>query len=828
MNLDTLNKFTTHLKRTLVRATELTQEWGHPATQPEHLLYSLLSQRGSLGSEILHKVGLKKDVAKTVILEKIKPAASQAPAKPIDFSPLAKEALVKATTTARQHNHKYIGTEHLLYALTQLKEPNIHSMLQRSQVNLQHLNQQLLQVLKSTSKFPDLTEIFDKNGELALQPDGSPTTPALDFFCTDLTSERLQKKIDPVIGRIDEIDRLIHILSRRTKNNPVLIGDPGVGKTAIVEGLAKKILNHEVPDILLDKRILNLDLGLVIAGTIYRGEFEARFKQIIDEIKKDPNIILFIDELHTIIGTGGATGTLDAANILKPALAKGEIRCIGATTLDEYRKHIESDPALERRFQPILVEEPSPEETLDVLRGIKKNYELFHQVNISDAALRAAVRFSQRYLQDKFFPDKAIDLIDEAASKHKVGRKQDERTKEILHLSKQIKDSEKKKHEAVAAEQFQGAMRLKTQQELLRRRISILKEKQRQEQTELQGEITQKDIAEIVARMTKIPVTELLKEEKDKLLRLEHDLAERIIGQTEAVQTVARCLRRARAGLTEPNRPIGSFMFLGPSGVGKTELAKVIADVVFEDPKALLRIDMSEFGESFQASKLIGAPPGYVGYKEGGKLTEIVRRKPYVVVLFDEIEKAHPDVFNLLLQVLEDGQLTDAVGKKVNFKNTVIIMTSNVGVAELNRAAKVGFRSAAPTDDPENSYESIKQDILQNLKKSFRPEFINRLDNIIVFRPLTEPVVEQIVQLQLAALEQRLGHHQLTVRATPVAIKYIAKKAFKPEEGARAVRKIIQDEIETKLAEEIISGQLESGAALKLDVQKQKIVIRKS
>ena len=631
-----------------------------------------------------------------------------------------------------------------------------------------------------------------------------------------------------MIGRIDEIERLIHILSRRTKNNPVLIGDPGVGKTAIVEGLAKKILNHEVPDILLDKRILNLDLGLVIAGTIYRGEFEARFKQIIDEIKKDPNIILFIDELHTIIGTGGATGTLDAANILKPALAKGEIRCIGATTLDEYRKHIESDPALERRFQPILVEEPSPEETLEVLRGIKKNYELFHQVNITDAALRAAVRFSQRYLQDKFFPDKAIDLIDEAASKHKVGRKQDERTKEILHLTKQVKDSEKKKHEAVATEQFQGAMRLKTQQELLRRRISILKEKRRQEQTELQGEIPQKDIAEIVARMTKIPVTELLKEEKDKLLRLEHDLAERIIGQSEAVQTVARCLRRARAGLTEPNRPIGSFMFLGPSGVGKTELAKVIADVVFEDPKALLRIDMSEFGESFQASKLIGAPPGYVGYKEGGKLTEIVRRKPYVVVLFDEIEKAHPDVFNLLLQVLEDGQLTDAVGKKVNFKNTVIIMTSNVGVAELNRAAKVGFRSAAQSDEQENSYESIKQDILQNLKKSFRPEFINRLDNIVVFRPLTEHVVEQIVQLQLAALEQRLGHHQLSVQATPAAIKYIAKKAFKPEEGARAVRKIIQDEIETKLAEEIISGQLESGAALKLDVQKQKIVIRKS
>ncbi|MDD5342611.1 MAG: ATP-dependent Clp protease ATP-binding subunit [Patescibacteria group bacterium] len=827
MNLDTLNKFTTHLKNTLLKAADLAQEWGHPMVNPEHLIYSLTLQRGSLASEILNKLGLKKELAKEIILAKNLPVKTDhLPSHVPGFSETVKNALVKASGTANQYQHKYIGTEHLLHALVQQNSPVVNSIFQGSQMKPTGLQEQLQTVLKSTSKFPDLTEIFDKPTEL--QPaDGVKTqTPALDFFCSDLTSEKMQKKIDPVIGRSREIERLIHILSRRTKNNPVLIGDPGVGKTAIVEGLAKKILNQEVPDILLNKRILSLDLGLVIAGTIYRGEFEARFKQIIDEIKKDPNIVLFIDELHTIIGTGGATGTLDAANILKPALSKGDIRCIGATTLDEYRKHIESDPALERRFQPILVEEASPEETLEVLRGIKKNYETFHQVNIADEALQAAVKLSQRYLQEKCLPDKAIDLIDEAASKFKVMAKRDSSIKEIIKIEREIEKLERKKRSLVTKEQFSLALRLKTQQELLRQRLSVIKEKQRQEQKFSYGQITEKEVAEVVSRITQVPLNELLKEEKTKLLNLEKILSRRVIGQSEAVSTVSQFIRRSRAGLAPVDRPIGSFMFLGPSGVGKTELAKVIAEEVYEDKNALIRLDMSEFSESFQISKLIGAPAGYVGYKEGNKLTEAVRRKPYSVILFDEIEKAHRDVFNLLLQVLEDGHLTDAVGKKVNFKNTTIIMTSNIGIAELNRLASMGFQADKQTEELDQRYNQMKEEILKDLKKSFRPEFLNRLDKIIVFRPLTKKDIEKIVELQLKEFGQRLQAQNLTFEPTKDVIKYIAKKGFQPDEGARAIRKIIQDEIENLIAESIITGRLSKGSPIILEVKNKAIILK--
>ncbi len=827
MNLDTLNKFTTHLKNALLKAADVALEWNHPTVNPEHLIFGLALQKGSLGSEILNKLGLKQELTKNIILEHNQPVKTSHQSKITPaFSESTKDVLVKAGLTAQQYQHKYIGTEHLLHALVQLHHPAISRILSENKIKEQDLQQQLLMVLKSTSKFPDLTDIFDKQVEGGMATVDKAPTSALEFFCTNLTSETLQKKIDPVIGREKEIERLIHILSRRTKNNPVLIGDPGVGKTAIVEGLAKKIINHEVPEVLLNKKIYNLDLGLVIAGTIYRGEFESRFKQIIDEINKDSNIILFIDELHTIIGTGGATGTLDAANILKPALAKGGIRCIGATTLDEYRKHIESDPALERRFQPIIIEESSPEETLEVLRGIKRNYEKFHQVTITDEATSAAVKLSQRYIQDKFLPDKAIDLIDEAASRFRVNRKQDSLTKDILKVEKDLEQLEVKKRSLVTQEQFSQALRIKTQQELLRQRLSILKEKRKRNQKYSYGKITEKNVAEIVSKITNIPLAELLKVERVKLLGLEKILSKRVVGQAEAISSIAQFIRRSRAGLSAPERPIGSFMFLGPSGVGKTELAKVIADEVYEDKNALIRIDMSEFNEGFQSSKLIGAPAGYVGYKDGGKLTEAVRRKPYSVVLFDEVEKAHPDVFNILLQVLDEGHLTDAVGKKINFKNTIIIMTSNVGISELNRLASLGFQEEELTDSHEQQYENIKAELLSSLKKDFRPEFINRLDKIVVFRPLTRKDVEKIVELQLKELELRLKDHRFRLRPTQSAVKHISEKGFQPDEGARAIRKIIQEEIENQLAESIITRNISPGAKITVDVKDKSIILK--
>ncbi|MBU0707703.1 ATP-dependent Clp protease ATP-binding subunit [Patescibacteria group bacterium] len=825
MNIETLSKFTTHLKNALLKASDLASDWGHETISPEHLIVGLSIQKGSIGAEILNKLGIKKESVKEIVLKhcpikKTEQSKSVVPS----FSEEAKEVLVQSGLVASQYKHRYIGTEHLLSALVSLNHPIIKDVIDQNKVKTSYLRQQILMVMKSTSKFPDLTEIFENNSIELARPEEKAS--ALSYFCTDLTSTKLQDKIDPVIGRADELDRLIHILSRRTKNNPVLIGDPGVGKTAIVEGLGKKILNQDVPDILLNKKILCLDLSAVLAGTIYRGEFEARFKQIIDEIKKDSNVILFIDELHTIIGTGGATGTLDAANILKPALAKGNIRCIGATTLEEYRKHIESDPALERRFQPIIVEEPTGAETIDVLKGIKRNYERYHGVNITDDAIIAAVELSQRYIQEKFLPDKAIDLVDEAASKFKVTRKQDGLMKKIILTEKEIETLELKKHDYVTKEDFSVALRIKTQQELLRQRLSNLKEKQNRTKKYLKGEIDKNSIAEIVSKITQVPLHDLLQQEKDKLLTLEKILARRVIGQNEAIATIAQYVRRSRAGLAAPERPIGSFLFLGPSGVGKTELAKVLAEEVYQDKNSLIRIDMSEFNESFQVSKLIGAPAGYVGYKDGGKLTDSVKRKPYSVVLFDEVEKAHPDVFNLLLQVLEDGHLTDAAGKKVNFKNTIIILTSNIGVAELNRIVSMGFNGSNSETETQERYEEIKEEILKNLKKEFRPEFINRLDKTIVFQALSRGDIHKIVELQLAELEQRLRSQSIVIQPTNKAVEYIAQHGFRPDEGARAIRKIIQDEVESPLAEALITNKYKPGSAMKLDVHKNSIVIK--
>lgn len=629
-----------------------------------------------------------------------------------------------------------------------------------------------------------------------------------------------------MIGRATEIERIIQILSRRTKNNPILLGDAGVGKTAIVEGLAKKIMNGEVPDVLINKKILTLDLGTVLSGTMYRGEFESRIKQIIDEVKRDPNILLFVDEFHTIIGAGAAAGAMDAANLFKPELARGNLRMIGATTLEEYKKHIESDPALERRFQPVIIEEASLDETYKILEGIKENYEKYHQVKILPNALKAAVELSNRYLQDKLLPDKAIDLIDEAAAGLKVAQKKNTALREIIKLERELKQIQQEKEKTVLEENFNQALELRKKEDEILKKLKKSKDKEKGEKKEVYGVITKKEIAEIVSKITQIPLTELLVEEKARLLNLEERLAKKIIGQDEALKIIADSIRRSRVGVTDPKRPLASFIFLGPSGVGKTETAKVLATEIFEDEHALVRIDMSEFAESFNVSKLIGAPAGYVGYKEGAKLTDAVKRKPYSVVLFDEVEKAHPEVFNLLLPILEDGQLTDAVGKKVNFKNTIIIMTSNIGLREFNEQAEIGFNVETPSakEKAEKDYNNLKEKITEQLNDFFRPEFLNRIDKVIIYKPLDSQAALAIAKLQLEELKSRVAEQGYELKISDKIAALIVKLGFSPKEGARTIRKTIQEYLESPLAKEILEEKFKPGGTIRIGVRGEKII----
>ncbi len=809
-----LDKFTSHFKNILIQAQNIAWQEESSAIEPVHLFEAMLQQQGCLGFEIMQKqnITLNNTAFRSPERLNITPLREQA----TDFwnlpQPSAKSQRIieLAVKTSFEHHHKYIGSEHLLSGMVKIPDSKIKGIFSEHSVNMQALISQLENVLHGTSRFNHMqpSESQGKNQDMDALMDASENPPSmLELYSTNLTTDAVQKNIDPVIGRKDEINRLIQILSRRTKNNPVLLGDPGVGKTAIIEGLAKKILHGDVPDVLSDKKILSLDLSAIVAGTMYRGEFENRLKQIIDEVKRDENIILFIDEIHNIIGTGSSAGSLDAANILKPALARGQLRCIGATTHEEYKKFIENDKALERRFQVIMVDEASETETADILQGVKENYEKYHSVAITQEALHAAVSLSKRYLPDKKFPDKAIDLIDEAASHIKVARKYSSQTKRIKELERSLKSIQETKRNFILNENYTQALHIKDQEDIVLQELNNLKAIKAKSDPELLGQITAHDIAAVVSQSTGIPLHEIEASEKKQLTNLEHYLQKHLFGQNEAIARVAETIRRSRSGLSDPRKPLGSFMFLGPSGVGKTEMARLLSRMLFNRENALIRIDMSEFSERFNVSKLIGAPAGYIGYKDGNLLTDSVRKKPYSVVLFDEIEKAHPDVFNILLPVLEDGYMTDATGKQVNFKNTIIIMTSNIGLKEFTNQATVGFSLEEGDNMPLR--RDMEEHIMKSLKEHFRPEFLNRLDNIVIFNHLTEAVAKKIVLRELKDVEERLSLRGQKLAIDNEVIKKLVEE-FKPQEGARSLKRAVQRHIIDQLALKLLSGEIKT------------------
>jgi ATP-dependent Clp protease ATP-binding subunit ClpC len=816
-----LNKFTYHFKRVLINAQNLAFSKKNSEIQAEDLLLSLFTTKGALGSDILIKHNIKinlneqKNSADFEIVTLADPVHLPQP------SALAQRIIERAVIVAYKFQHKYVGTEHLLYGFIDTVDKDISLILQKANINPNNLKQHLNLVLKSNNKFNDLSaeEINTKDLDSLLDENMSEPNP-LDIYTVNLTSLEIQKDIDPVIGRQKELDRLIEILSRRTKNNPVLLGDAGVGKTAIIEGLAKKITEGKVPDVLLNKTILNLDLSALIAGTMYRGEFENRLKQVINEIKNNPNIIIFIDELHTIMGAGATAGSLDAANILKPALARGQLRCIGATTFEEYKKHIETDRALERRFQAIVINEPSEKETIEILKGLRSNYEKFHRVDIKEDALVAAVTLSKRFLPDKKLPDKAIDLIDEASARLKVRQTKHSEAKEIKKLEEQVQNCQNNKRQAILAEDYLAALNYRTEEEkLLIELVALQAIEDKRKQARL-GEITSQDIIEIISEMAQVPVGDLSTTEHKNLLNLEQKISRYVFGQEKALQNIAQTIRQAKAGLTDKNKPLASFMFLGPSGVGKTETAKQLANFVFGGRHNLLRIDMSEFSESFNISKLIGSPAGYVGYREGNKLTDTIKNKPYTLILFDEIEKAHRDIYNLLLPILEEGELTDATGRTINFRNCVIVMTSNIGLPEFNQQAIMGFDLGSSND----KFKQVSNKIVASLNKHFPPEFINRLNSAVVFDPLSKEAASKIIKEEIKKLTHSLEEQgtKLTIQ-TKVINKLLTQAPEHIHAGARGLKKIIDQELSNPVAKILLNKKVKN---IRVNLEKEKIVLR--
>lgn len=801
--------FTEKANKALNLAIESAEEMRHNYVGTEHILYGLVKEGSGVAATALNECGVTEDALREK-LESINGTMSLVELTPDDFTPRTKRVLRAAVIISSKTGYTYVGTEHLLLAILSESDSYAVAFLEELGVSVERLAQAVSKGMQGGADdgFGGFENESAPNGS---QKGGS----ALDKFGRDLTKAAKNGEIDPVIGREKEIQRVIQILSRRTKNNPVLIGEPGVGKTAVAEGLALEIAKGNVPEILKDKRVVSLDLTGMVAGAKYRGDFEERIKAAIDEVKKSKNTILFIDELHTIVGAGAAEGSADAANILKPSLARGDFQVIGATTLNEYRKYIEKDAALERRFQPVKVGEPTPEQAVQILKGLRDSYEAHHKVKITDEAINAAVTLSSRYIADRYLPDKAIDLIDEGASKVRLASLTS--PDNVKELEDEIADYEKEKASAINEQDFERAARLRDEQKELQTKLDDAKKKWQEQQKGNSGEVTAEDIAKIVSEWTGIPVVQLTKEESERLLNMENVLHERVIGQSEAVTAIAKAIRRGRVGLKDPKRPVGSFIFLGPTGVGKTELCKALAEAMFGDENAMLRLDMSEYMEKHTVSKLIGSPPGYVGFEEGGQLTEKVRRKPYSVVLFDEIEKAHPDVFNMLLQILEDGRLTDSQGRTVDFKNTIIIMTSNVGARLITeKQSSLGFNS-----ENENAEESEKKDIKElvtgELRKVFRPEFLNRVDDIIVFNKLNKDEIKQIAVKMLKTLENRLDKMNIKISFTDNAVSEIADKGFDENYGARPLRRAIQNEIEDPLSEQMLEGKVKDGAVVTCD-----------
>ncbi len=798
-------RFTEKAIKVIMLAQEEARRLGHNFVGTEQILLGLIGEGTGVAAKVLKSMGVNLKDAR-IEVEKIIGRGSGFVAVEIPFTPRAKRVLELSLEEARQLGHNYIGTEHLLLGLIREGEGVAARVLENLGVDLSKVRTQVIRMLGETA------EVTAGGGNSRTK------TPTLDEFGTNLTQMAAEGKLDPVVGRQTEIERVIQILGRRTKNNPVLIGEPGVGKTAIAEGLAQRIANRDVPDILEDKRVVTLDIGLLVAGTKYRGEFEERLKKIMDEIRQAGNVVLVIDEVHTLIGAGAAEGAIDAANILKPALARGELQCIGATTLDEYRKHIERDAALERRFQPVMVGEPSVDETIEILFGLRERYEQHHKLKITDEALRAAAKLADRYISDRYLPDKAIDLMDEAGSRVRLINSQ--LPPAAKELDKELRQILRQKDDAVRSQDFERAGELRDREIEIKAQIRAIAQTKKNEAQSGSGEspmVTEEDIAQIVASWTGIPVSKLTETESERLLQMEDTLHQRIVGQEEAVRAISRAVRRARVGLKNPNRPIASFIFSGPTGVGKTELTKALAAYFFGSEEAMIRLDMSEYMERHTVSKLIGSPPGYVGYNEGGQLTEAVRRRPYTVVLFDEIEKAHPDVFNLLLQILEDGRLTDAKGRTVDFKNTLLVMTSNIGSKVIEKGGGgLGFEFS--DNQMDSQYNRIRSLVNEELKQYFRPEFLNRIDEIIVFRQLTKPEVKQIADILLKEVFGRMAEQGITLQVTEAFKDRLVEEGYNPSYGARPLRRAIMRLLEDSLAEEVLSGRIREGDTATVDV----------
>jgi len=803
-------KFSERARRVLTLAQDEAHRFNHSYIDTEHILLGLVLENEGVAAKVLINLGVGLNKIRSALESTIERSEKTGSGE-IGLTPSAKKVIELAIDEARQLGHNYIGTEHLLLGVLRGGEGIVSDVLSSFSITLERTR-------------AEITNITSQSMPKSRFARATSRTPALDQLGIDLTAAARAGKLDPVIGRHKEIERVIQILSRRTKNNPALIGEPGVGKTAIVEGLAHRIVSGDVPETLEGKRLVTLDMGAVVAGTKYRGEFEERLKKVIDEIKSAGNCVLFIDEFHTMVGAGAAEGAVDAANILKPSLARGELQCIGATTLDDYRKYVERDAALERRFQPVLVEELTVEETIEVLRGIKERYEEHHRLTISDEALNSAATLSARYIPDRFLPDKAIDLVDEASSRVRIRHST---TPFPLREAKQREDSVRKdKDAALATQQYEYAAELRERELQLEEEIKRMEEEWQAEHGQEKPVVATEDISEVVGMWTGIPVVQLTSDETSRLLNMEEVLHKRIIGQDEAITSIAKAVRRARAGLKDPRHPIGNFVFLGPTGVGKTELVRALAEFMFGSEDTLIRLDMSEFMERHTVARMVGAPPGYVGYEEGGQLTEAVRRKSYCVILLDEIEKAHPDVFNILLQIFDDGHLTDAKGRRVDFRNSIIVMTSNIGAELIRKGSAIGFASRSDeAKTHEEAYDRMKEKLLGELKKTFRPEFLNRIDGVVVFHPLTKEHIRKIVDLMLVTATQQLAERGIKLEVTDAAKNFLVEKGYDEVFGARPLRRVIQDTVEDKLSESLLRGKFQPGDTAVVDLEGDEIVV---